>query len=46
MREHEIEAISEAKKRTLTKAEIEVYMSFVGSLIWIQGVRLDIIFAV
>ena len=46
VRDHEIEAMSDKKKRMLTQDEITVYMAIVGSLIWIQGVRLDIIFAV
>jgi len=46
VRDHEIEALSDSKKRKLNQEEITVYMAIVGSLIWIQGVRLDIIFAV
>jgi hypothetical protein len=46
VRDHEIEALSDNKQRKLNQEEITVYMAIVGSLIWIQGVRLDIIFAV
>jgi hypothetical protein len=47
VRDYELEEeLSEALKRPLTTEEIEIYMSIVGSLIWIEGVRLDIIFAV
>ena len=46
VRDHEIDALTDNKKRKLTHEEISVYMAIVGSLIWIQGVRLDIIFAV
>ena len=47
VREHEIEEhLSDEDKRFLNEEEISEYMSIVGSLIWIQGIRLDIIFAV
>jgi len=46
VRDHEIEALSDYKKRMLDLNEITTYMSIVGKLIWIQGIRLDIIFAV
>jgi hypothetical protein len=46
VREHEVEMLSEIKKRILYADEISIYMSIVGALIWLQGIRLDIIFAV
>ena len=46
VRQHEIDNMSLAQQRLLTTEEISVYLSIVGCLIWIQGVRLDIIFAV
>ena len=46
VRDHEIAALTDNKQRKLNQDEITVYMAIVGSLIWIQGVRLDIIFAV
>ena len=46
VRDYELEGLSETKKRLLNKEEITTYMAIVGSLIWIQGIRLDIIFAV
>jgi hypothetical protein len=46
VREHEIEQMSEFKKRILNNEEISLYMSIVGTLIWLQGIRLDILFAV
>jgi hypothetical protein len=46
IRDYELEGLSETKKRLLNKEEITTYMAIVGSLIWIQGIRLDIIFAV
>jgi hypothetical protein len=44
--EHELDKLPEDKRRFLTSSEMEVYMSIVGVLIWIQGVRFDIIFTV
>jgi hypothetical protein len=46
VRDHEIEALSPAKRRVLETLEIEEYMTIIGIFIWVQGVRLDIIFAV
>ena len=46
VRDYELEGLSETKKRLLNKEEITIYMAIVGCLIWIQGIRLDIIFAV
>ena len=46
VRDYELERLSETKKRLLNKEEINTYMAIVGSLIWIQSIRLDIIFAV
>jgi hypothetical protein len=46
VRDHELEKLPEKKKRKLNMSETSDYMAIVGSLIWIQGVRLDIIFAV
>lgn len=44
--DHEFENKPSEQQRYLTKKEVEVYMSIIGCLIWIQGVRMDIIFAV
>lgn len=44
--DHEFENSTPEQRRYLTLKEIEVYMSIVGCLIWIQGVRMEIIFAV
>lgn len=44
--DHEFEHVKSEQSRYLKNKEIEVYMSIVGCLIWIQGVRMDIIFAV
>ena len=46
VRDYELDGLSETKKRLLNKEEITTYMAIVGCLIWIQGIRLDIIFAV
>jgi hypothetical protein len=46
VRDYELDGLSETKKRLLNKEEITTYMGIVGCLIWIQGIRLDIIFAV
>jgi hypothetical protein len=46
LRPQDYDSLTPAKQRTLTKKEVEIYMSIVGSLLWIQGVRMDIIFAV
>jgi hypothetical protein len=46
VRECDIEKLSDKSKRLLSKEEIKLYMSGVGSLIWIEGIRLDIVFAV
>jgi hypothetical protein len=46
VREHELMSLSTYKKRLLNVKEISNYMTIVGTLIWLQGVRLDIIFAV
>ena len=46
VRDYELDGLSETKKRLLNKDEITTYMGIVGCLIWIQGIRLDIIFAV
>ena len=43
---HELDKLSEVKKRPLNKKEAVEYMSIVGCLIWIQGIRFDIVFAV
>ncbi len=44
--DNDIEALPEAKKRFLAKQDIKLFMAIVGSLIWIQGIRFDIIFCV
>ena len=46
VKEYEIESLPANKKAVLDKHGIEKYMSIVGCLIWIQGVRMDIIFTV
>jgi hypothetical protein len=46
VREEELEKLPERAAAILKREEIEEYMSIIGSLIWIQGVRMDIIFAV
>ncbi len=46
VRDYEIEALPEKRRRLLNKQEIAKYMSIVGCLIWIQGIRFDIMFAV
>jgi hypothetical protein len=46
VREQEIYHLPEAKRRVLDLREVKKYMSIVGNLIWIQGIRMDIIFAV
>lgn len=44
--DHQFDILQPAQQRFLTNKEITTYMSIVGSLIWIQGVRYDIIFTV
>ncbi len=46
VKEYEIELLQASQKVLLDKRGIEKYMSIVGCLIWIQGVRMDIIFTV
>ena len=46
VREIDVEKLSPRKARVLNRDEQLEYMSIVGCLIWIQGIRLDIIFAV
>ena len=46
MRDWEFDELSEEDKQFLTIKGIQNYMSIVGALIWIQGVRLDILFSV
>jgi hypothetical protein len=46
VREDAYESLPEKKRVFLSRQGIEVYMAVVGSLIWIQGVRMDIIFTV
>jgi hypothetical protein len=46
VRDYEFLELAEEKQRFLTLEETTQYMSIVGCLIWIQGLRLDIIFAV
>ena len=43
--DHHFDELSEEKKALLDKKGREKYMQIVGSLIWLNGVRLDIIFA-
>lgn len=44
--DYEYEKVPEDKQRFLTPEEVKLYMSSVGNFIWIQGIRLDILFAV
>ena len=44
--DNDIETLSDSKKRFLDLNEIQIYMSIVGTLIWVQGIRNDIVFAV
>ncbi len=44
--DNDIETLSNSKKRLLDLNEIQIYMSIVGTLIWVQGIRNDIVFAV
>ena len=44
--EQEIDHRPVAKRRFLDLREVKKYMSIVGNFIWIQGIRMDIIFAV
>lgn len=46
IKEHEFESLSDNNKAYLHKKGIKRYMSIVGNLIWLSGVRLDILFAV
>jgi hypothetical protein len=46
IRDEEFEHVNEKKRRYLNTKETKQYMVIVGSLIWFQGVRMDIIFTV
>lgn len=46
IKESDFEILPENKKEFLNAEERNLYLILVGSLIWIQGLRLDIIFAV
>ena len=46
VKDYELEALPSSMSALLDKKGIEKYMSIVSCLIWIQGVRMDIIFAV
>ena len=46
VKDYELDSLPPNKSTLLDKTGIETYMSIVGCLIWIQGVRMDIIFAV
>ena len=46
VKDYELDSLPPNRSALLDKAGIERYMSIVGCLIWIQGVRMDIIFAV
>jgi len=46
LRPQDFDSLLPSQNRVLSKKEVETYMSIVGSLLWIQGVRMDIIFAV
>lgn len=46
IRECDYARLKEESKRALTVNEIKLYMSGVGCLVWIESIRLDIVFAV
>jgi hypothetical protein len=46
VKEEEFEKLSEVKCKFLDRKGIETYMSIIGCLIWISGVRLDVLFTV
>lgn len=46
VRDYEYDDLSVEAQKMLNESEIVTYMGIVGCLIWIQGVRFDIIFAV
>ena len=46
VKDHEFENLPENSKQFLDKQGIKKYMSIVGNLIWISGIRLDILFVV
>ena len=46
IKESDFELLQENKSQFLDKDDRNLYLILVGSLIWIQGLRLDIIFAV
>jgi hypothetical protein len=46
IKDSDFELISEEQSRYLDQEEQHLYLTIVGNLIWIQGLRLDIIFSV
>ena len=46
VRDQDLEHLPLSSRRPLDKKETKLYLSLVGSLIWLQGVRFDIIFPV
>jgi len=46
VRDYELESLAPEMARLLNEKEQLEYLSIVGSLVWIQGIRFDIIFAV
>jgi hypothetical protein len=45
-RDYEFEKLPEEKKKLLSQTDIAIYMSLIGTFIWIQGIRMEIMFAV
>jgi len=46
IKDSDFELIAEEQRRYLDQEEQHLYLTIVGNLIWIQGLRLDIIFSV
>jgi hypothetical protein len=46
IKDSDFELLSDTQSRYLDKEEQHLYLTLVGNLIWIQGLRLDVIFAV
>ena len=46
IKDYEFEALNDADKQFLEQKGISKYMSIIGNLIWISGIRLDILFVV
>lgn len=43
--ESDLETLSEEDRRPLNKKETSQYLTIVGSLVWLSGIRMDIVFA-